>query len=620
MSKQTQRHNDSNRSLQSLVASWDPDSSPLRQSQRRHLRRTLLVGSSLLIVGLLIYTLSDHSRELTRVESLVRESRYSEAEELLVEALQGHPDDLALRRFYAHVSLKRGNLATARKTFSILRSEDSPGRTNHLLSLALAHYYLGNLDSARLIIHHLVSSVRDSSALARCFHILGRIHFNTGAYDSAQNSQVRALHYARQISDPQTQADALRQLGVLSWYAGKADSARRVFYDPALALYHSIGDRMGEATTLSNISLLDGDIRGQLQAFVIRKEIGDQIGLADSYYFLSPFTGDERMRSLAYSYRRKSFELSTRIGYAWGREVAARSLTEMLYYAFDEHTVGTPLHDSALVTSSEGEIHELLWRAIVHAREKRWRKAASLQERAIHLCDSVRYTSGLGVALGNYAISLMELGRLDAAERAAIRSYAHSHAEIPPGNLLLAEVLMRKRKPREAFRLLSDAAQTFDEQYLAQTLHPEFPFRLGSLTRQRHHLYSKLVSAAILIGNMDSVFHALERHRSLLYTVGDLAHDWKRGEHEGIWSQYKTLLERMDNVSPAECRNMIEEFITAYNAAREHQPGYSQAMHTLHAPRLASLSEVQHSLDADEVVLQFFVGEQDASIRYQDER
>jgi CHAT domain-containing protein len=567
-----------------------------------------------LILGLLIYALTNHSRGLTHARSLVDESRYIEAEELLREVRERNPNDLEAHRLYANVSLKRGNLAAARDAFSALAGEDSAGRTNHLLSLALAHYYLGNLDSSSTIVQKLTYSISDSSALARCFHVLGRIHFNKGAYDSAHVYQSRSLRLARQGSDLQTTADALRQLGVLTWYAGKADSARRVFYEPALALYRRLDDNIGEATTLSNIALLDGDIAMHLRAFAIRNEIGDQLGLADSYYFLSPFNDDERLRGLAFSYRQKSLALSTRIGYAWGREVAARALTEMLYQSFDEHTVGVPLHDSALVTSSEGEIHELLWRAIVHARGKGWREAASLQEKAIHLCDSLRYTSGLGVALGNYAITLTELGRLDEAERAAIRGYAHSRAEIPPGNLLLAEVLMRKRKPREAFRLLSDAARAFDAQYLAQTSHPGFPFRLGSLTRQRHQLYSKLVSAAILIGNTDSVFHVLERHRSLMYTVGDLAHDSKRDEPQGIWLQYKTLLERMDNVSPAECRDMIEEFNGAYNAARELQPKYSKAIHALRVQRLASLGEVQHLLAPDEVVLEFVVGGKDAFI------
>jgi CHAT domain-containing protein/Flp pilus assembly protein TadD len=567
-----------------------------------------------LILGLLIYALTNHSRGLTHARSLVDESRYIEAEELLREVRERNPYDLEAHRLYANVSLKRGNLAAARDAFSALAGEDSAGRTNHLLSLALAHYYLGNLDSSSTIVQKLTYSISDSSALARCFHVLGRIHFNKGAYDSAHVYQSRSLRLARQGSDLQTTADALRQLGVLTWYAGKADSARRVFYEPALALYRRLDDNIGEATTLSNIALLDGDIAMHLRAFAIRNEIGDQLGLADSYYFLSPFTGDERLRGLAFSYRQKSLELSTRIGYAWGREVAARALTEMLYQSFDEHTLGVPLHDSAFVTSSEGEIHELLWRAIVHTREKRWQEAASLQERAIHLCDSLPYPSGLGVALGNYAISLMELGRLDQAERAAMRSYAHSRAEIPPGNLLLAEVLMRKRKPQEAFRLLSDAARAFDEQYLTQTSHQDFPFRLGSLTRQRHQLYSKLVSAALLIGNMDSVFHVLERHRSLLYTVGDLAPESNRGEPQEMWFQYKTLLERMDNVSAAECRAMVEEFIGAYNAARKLQPTYAKTIHALRVQRLASLAEVQHSLAPDEVVLEFVVGDNDAFI------
>lgn len=516
------------------------------------LRHKVLVAVAFagLLVAVLVLIFTSHSRRLAHAESLLNNWILIEAEEALTRLVADYPEQLEPRRLYATVLLRRGDAIRARAELEELILKDSSYRNDHLISLATAHFLLGHLDSASAIVRQLISNSipedGDSLLRARCYHLLGRVLFKSGAYDSARAFQSQSLMLAKRLGDLQLRADAMRQLGVLAWYAGRSDSAR-YHYELALETYRSIGDRSGEATTLSNLGLLTDGVPLQLKAFKIRNEIGDQIGLADSYYFLSPFTGDERLTNLAYLYRRKSFDISVCIGYAWGREVAARALTEMLYHAFDQHTAGTPLHDSALVVSNEGHIHDLLWKAIVHARKGEWRDAAALQERAIHLCDSLGYSSGLSVALGNYSISLMELGLFDAAERAAIRGYASSRDEMSGGNLLLAQLLMRKGKEWEAFRILSDAARAFDANYLMQADRTEFPFRIAWLTRQRYQLYSTLVSAAALVGDGDSLYHVMERYRSLHYTVGDLATDVENGEPEGIWSKYKSLLQRVQS-------------------------------------------------------------------------
>lgn len=572
----------------------------------------LLLASSYLF-------LNNTQRRLTEAEDLVNAWDLVAAEKLLSELLANNPETPEVRRLHAEVALKRGNLATARNALGALAVEDSAFRTKHLLSLAQAHFYFGNLDSSAEIVHRLMAGKGrqeppDTLTLAQCYHVLGRIAFNRGAYDSARTFQTQSLLLARRKMDPRTEADALRQLGVLLWYGGKADSARRFFYEPALALYRAIRDCSGEATTLSNLGHLDNGIALQLRSFVIRNRIGDQIGLADSYYFLSPFTGDERLNDLAYTYRRKSFDLSARIGYAWGREVAARSLTEMLFHAFDERTAGTPLHDSSFVTSSEGRIHELLWQGTALARNGDWRGAAALQERAIHVCDSLGYASGLSVAFGNYAISLMELGDLEGAERAAARSYASFDDEMSVGNLLLAQVLLKKKQYRDAYRLLSNAARKFDAQYAARIANPEFSFLVGWLTKKRFELYSKLISSAAHVGNTDTVLHTMEQYRSLLYNVGDPSAGLRHGEHGGLWSKYRTLLRQMDNLHPDESHTKAEEFIAEFAAASARQARYAGIVHNLRSRHIPPLDEIQRSMDGRSILLQFFVGEHDVCV------
>ena len=100
------------------------------------------------------------------------------------------------------------------------------------------------------------------------------------------------MKLAVKYGNRQLEADALRQIGVLYRYSSKRDSALNQFYNPALQLYREINDKIGEATTLSNIGLIYREqskprlnANYQLQAFAIRKQIGDQLELEDSYYF-----------------------------------------------------------------------------------------------------------------------------------------------------------------------------------------------------------------------------------------------------------------------------------------------------------------------------------------------
>jgi len=176
--------------------------------------------------------------------------------------------------------------------------------------------------------------INNASIISQANNILGRIMFYKAEYDSAFYFQNAALKYAAGSNLKNEKANALRQLGVLYWYKGKLDSALNYYYTPALKLYQQVNNKVGEATTLSNIGLLYFNWKDWKQKFAyniealsIRKSIGDRIGLSDSYSFLSYLPLFNRtMRSIRYKLLKKSYDLSNKIGYAWGKEVAGRSL------------------------------------------------------------------------------------------------------------------------------------------------------------------------------------------------------------------------------------------------------------------------------------------------------
>jgi tetratricopeptide (TPR) repeat protein len=307
----------------------------MRSNFRNRFWVVLAILAALAAVLILSLQQQPFQSRFAHARQLVEQWNIIEAEEDLASLAENRPNDPSVLSVYAEVLLLRGHLTRARDALSRLADLDSARRRDHLISLALVHFYLGSVDTALALLDSLSGrpvTHSDSIALARINHLRGLIAFSTAQYQEARKHQAASLHLARTLGERLVEADALRQLGVLAWYGGNPDSALSKYYQRAIEIYKEIGHKMGEATVLSNIGLLHQDrgdisqnLRYQLGALEIRKRIGDQIGLADSYYFLGSVCWQlMKGESSSFAYIEKSLDLSTAIGYSWGREVAAR--------------------------------------------------------------------------------------------------------------------------------------------------------------------------------------------------------------------------------------------------------------------------------------------------------
>lgn len=309
---------------------------------------------------------------------LYEQSRFRDAEEKLTPLFRGssHRAD-SVRLLFGRMLLARGALRRARTSYEVLLDRSDRYRCAALYGLARSHFYLGHPDTARTRSRELLRCARarsDTLYRARARHILGRVSFYEAAYDEAFTHQRASLRWARRGGDGNARADALRQLGVLHWYRGRSDSALTAFYEPALQLYRETGDSIGVATTLSNVGLIHRqrrdvrkNARYQLRAFALRKHMGHQIGLADSYSFLAAIPGHFGHRNPAYkiTYLRKRLDLSRRIGYAWGEQVAFDQLRgnfrkELGYW----NLFREPLDDSSFHRSGESRFLKHVYAAV----------------------------------------------------------------------------------------------------------------------------------------------------------------------------------------------------------------------------------------------------------------
>ncbi|MGH9429704.1 MAG: hypothetical protein ACRD2L_25745, partial [Terriglobia bacterium] len=360
-------------------------------------------------------------------------------------------------------------------------------------------FFLGQLDSAEVLARELLRAGAKSGNKvysAQAYHLLGRIAFNRASYDSADRFQTASLQLGREAGSLQVQADALRQLGVLAWYNGQLDTAAKSYYEPALALYRQINDKLGEATTLSNMGLVfanrldwESQLRYQLLAFDIRKRVGDQVGLADSYYFLHymPFNS-KRARRFRYTSLQKSFSLAKRSGYTWGEEVALRALAEFFSTAFKEKDQFWHWIDSTVVNlSGEGKIYRMegvAWRLESQGRHE---QAAPIHKRIVELCDSLGFITEKQSALVYYGNCLKALGRYEEAEK------MYSHAQNvsagqdwkkrwPEGEL--ADLNIRRGRIKEGTLAFQRLASQQDSLYLfrLRDAHPDVAFEQAVAT------------------------------------------------------------------------------------------------------------------------------------------
>lgn len=570
--------------------------------------------------------LSCSGESISEARSLVDQWRLEEAQQLLSSLLERNPDDLPPRRLYAQVLLRRGELFQARDQYLALLKVDSIHVSSHRIELAFTYFYLGALDSAEVLVRSALSSgVRDSTIVSRCFNILGLIDFNRGNYDRAAERQRRSLLEARAASSPLEEANALRQLGVLTWYRGQGDSALSTYYLPALEIYRRVNDRQGEATTLSNIGFLAKDtpermtaLRYQLEAFGIRKQIGDLRGLADSYYFLTAMGNRGKSYGFLYTYRMRSLEISTRIGYAWGREVAARSLLELIPSAFTVDRTAGNVGDSVLPLTGEGRLYAKWRQAQITLSRKQWQPSLDILRELLTLCDSIGYIQGRQVALVQYAQALSSLNRFAEAERVLRRARQQNTGVSAADNdlidLQLARTSLRLGKTSQARIHLRAITEYLDSVYLYHVRNPGMVFSLERITEMvyqaRSGAYGLLVET-VPPNDLETVFQFIEQERALLFWGKREEMAGEDGDERDAVSAYVRLLEQYEE-SPDQLddkAHLDSRIIELQESAMLEERILNKAGKRVERYHIPPLRKLRESLKEHEAILQYFLME-----------
>lgn len=559
------------------------------------------------------------------IQALVAQWRLDEAQKLLERILEENPGDISARRLYARVLLARGELVQAREHYQALVAIDSSHAHSHRVHLGFALFYLGKLDSAEAVGREalaLNSGQHDAVIVARCYNLLGLIDFNRGKYDRAFERQSRSQQAATEASSPQDEANALRQLGVLVWYRGNVDSALYHYYLPALELYRRVNDMQGEATTLSNISLLYNDkaerltaLRYQLEAFRIRKQIGDQRGLADSYYFLTATGTRGKTFGFLYTYRMKSLDLSRKIGYTWGEEVAARSLEELVPSTF---LPPRPVESVGDTGTAEHRLYAVWRRALISFGQQQWESSILSFREILLLSDSLGYMQGRHVALIMYARALSGLNRFGEAERLLHQALEHNARVSNKDNefidLELARTSLRLGKTKNATTRLRSITESLDSLYLHHVRNPGMVFSLERGTEMvyeaRSSAYRLLVETEVQ--NPEEVFQLMERERALLFWGKREGMEDETDQERDAVSMYVRLLEQYEeNPGNLDDKALLDARVTELQeAAIVEQRILTEAGDRVRERPITSLPNLRRALEDREAFLEYFLAEE----------
>lgn len=565
---------------------------------------------------------------LRTAERLFTEWKLIEAEHALRPLLSTSHTD-RVDRLHGKILLARGELFKAYEILSILAAKDTARGLSVLFDLGFALYELGKLDSAESVAQSLrvtAAARGDTTRLAEAYYLLGRIAFNRARYDSALSYQTQSLEFARHAGSRKTEADALRQLGVLFWYQGKLDVALQSYYEPALELYRKMNDKNGEATALSNIGLVhqqrgdwEANLRYQIVAHDIRRRIGDQVGLCDSYYFLTqtPPLGKEQL-ALRSTYVKRYLELSTRIGYAWGREIALKQLEDLMHFDLRFANRLGGWRDS-IVTAISGEssffgVQRDAWRLV---EERRYREAEPLLRRTAELADSLGYRSMLTAALLEYGYALIMNGNhhlaTDVLTRARSLAQLEAQQFLPQAEMSVALLAQRMGKHRQSKAMWNSVIRLLDSLYLAKLSSSGndlgFYTALASVYKDRTQAYEGMVR--FLAERMDAdLFSYVERERSLPF--------W--GERNGgtdttatpARQAYAVFVRAIEDYeSHPQDPQGIEPLLIALGEVRQTMIAEQRAVATAtpaqHDLRPMTLVQLQRSLQPDEVFVEFFV-------------
>lgn len=564
-----------------------------------------------------------------RAVELEMDWELEQAETLLANEME--PDDPRHLLMMLRVLLKQGKLIQAESLADSLTNPTALAHPAYMYMTGLVKLHRGKVDEALLFADRLYQTgteASDSVRLSQAHHLKGRLYFNQGRFESALAHQKKSQQIASAINYRKMEADALRQLGVLSWYGLDHTTAIETYFNSALEIYAEINDKSGEATTLSNIGLLEAELGNRqdgvsknIRAFHIRQTIGDRLGLADSYYFLGNLISISGLDAFfPYIMYHKSLEISQDAGYQWGAGVALRALQSLDYSGFRPLVYLDGSTESLLQQSGVNHLYHWQEKARGAYYNKDFDNAAIYALRQIDHLKDKDYKSGLIHAhrvAGKAFIGKKDFERAHHHLETAGRLIGETgfHFTQPVVDYHRAIALYHIGKKEEAFPLLAESIELMEQRYRSNL--DEKPDDLLWETNYlnflnlRSDMYKTYIDWLSDKPDNTAVFEAIEREKSTLFWWMQVL----KGRNGSFGPSTKTLeLFRAfgaytENPDDADAFDKLFSIIeSGFDDNPFHADARPQRLPLINGMKVYDLTErLQSALGLDEVFVHYFI-------------
>lgn len=559
------------------------------------------------------------------VRDALKGSNFEAAENKAFKLIKLNPDSDEAKKLYLTALIKRGKVKKANIFFNNHFKNNLRNSFELLYNKALLQHYAGNVDSSEYYISKAIIVADNELSLSKCYNIKGLNKFFNGQYDSARIFQETAFNYANSVNAAKEKADALRQLGVLAWYAGKLDTALIKYYKPALKLYNQCNDQIGRATTLSDIGLLyfdwknwKKDFEYQIKAIKIRREIGDLIGLADSYYFFQHLpVSTNNIQLIKLKFIEKSLDISREIGYKWGEEVSLNALDSYYKSNHDIFISSADKIDTTLFLSTEAKLVKLMIDYSSSQYSLKPSEKRRALEKILELSEETKYEVYRFWSNYLYFNFLIEEQNFSEAEIVLkkVKDISRSHnveKYYPEYPLIMkAALLYHSDKTFEAFEILSGLAESYDA-YFKNTFRKTESFlsyasSIGQKSYSRYKVYSLLFDALYKLNNKGLIFTFADKQKKIAFIKKNAV---LNGTDENF-SKYLSLLSK--DLSNTKFQSVCDSLFAILNRVEDEIINRSislskASLNTLRAPEI-SLPQFQKGLKNNTAYLEYLFGD-----------
>ncbi len=431
----------------------------------------------------------EHTEGLANEERLQIQARLAESRKKWDEAIglyqslwKDYPDDLEYGLRLAQAQLSGGHLKDSLATVALLKRLPPPQGDDPRIDLAEASAAGSLGDYARqkaaaLRAAEKTARLSEWRTLARARLEEGSALDHQGSYSAAQTKYEEARDLYEQAGDRDGATGAVRLLGGI--LTGRGDfPGGRALYRQALASFHNVGDRRGEAAALTDLINLDwlqagdlGLVQRELEELrTIDTEVGDRAGIAWALNGVGTVAWDQGDLSRSMDLHRQALAISREIG---KREWEAWTL----------ECIGDVFHSQGDLVSAKRNYEDAV------AIDKGI-KNESAEARQINEISKVLFDMGDLIGAGKAASEAMAIQeRLGESETWAETALSQ------------ADVLIASGRAEEAARLSREA---------------EAQFQKSGAKGNQALAEGSLIQALILLGRTHEAEETASRVRSLL--------------------------------------------------------------------------------------------------------